>query len=73
MPEHAEITRWGFVTIQACVPASWEHDQIEAFANKNYPTGIQSNWVVKPAEECHDPQRVACEDHKANIHILLQC
>lgn len=67
------VTRHGILNLQVCVPKEYTDKQAEEFANNANPTGVSSRWEIMPESEMEDLQRVQCEDHPENVHILLWC
>jgi len=69
----AKVIGYSILTCRVCVPKEWTDGQAEVFANSDNPTGIQPDWIMILEEEMKDPQRVTCDDHPENVHIVMQC
>lgn len=70
----AEVTRWGALDMQVCVPADWTDDQIVAFANAENICGTTNGWQIRRAGHRlleGAPERVTCSDRSGNCHIML--
>jgi hypothetical protein len=58
------------------VPKTWTDEQATDFANQTYPTGIQSQWVIRKEgnpDLQDDPERQQCEMYPEHYHIMLDC
>lgn len=66
----AEVIKWSLCDIQVCVPAEFTDEQIEAFANDDHPTGIDSKWKMRQTK---DPMRVQCQERSGHVHVVLSC
>ena len=72
----AMVTRRGLLDMQVCVPSDWTDAQAEVFANRHNPTGIESQWRLRSADDpaqAGAPIRVQCEQCASNVHIMLSC
>ena len=63
------VIRFNLLNCQVCVPKQYTDEEVEAFVNKDMPTGIGSEWKIHRTE----PVRVACEQDFDNVHIVLVC
>jgi hypothetical protein len=43
-----EVTRYGALDMQVCVPAGWTDDEVAAFAEREYPSGT-GGWKIRRA------------------------
>lgn len=80
-----EVTHYGVLDMQVCVPESWTDEQILAFAEKKFPCGTTNGWFIRrqadydkaiaegkvPREGCHMKERIACDDRPGFIHVML--
>ena len=70
----AAVTRAGLMDIQVCVPASWNDDQVLAFANWQHPCGTTNGWLIRRQG---DPalvgtnERTQCGSLPDHVHIML--
>lgn len=76
MPGPPQLTKSSLCACQVCVPDDWTDAQIESFANRVNPTGIQSQWHIR--KEGHealagDPERVMCNERTGCVHVMLEC
>lgn len=74
--DRPEVTRFGVLDMQVCVPADWTDKQVLEFANRRHPTGIRTGWVIrKEGNEWLQgaKERQPCEDRKGFVHIMLDC
>lgn len=72
----AEVTRCGLIDLQVCVPEDWSDAQAEQFANAERPTGIDSRWTLRAADDPAQngaPIRVACDSRAHHVHIMMSC
>jgi hypothetical protein len=72
--QKAEVVRLRVFALQVCVPSDWTKEQIEDFANRASPTGIQSKWYVRTDDEAKgDPQRVPCSkpERAGFVHVVM--
>lgn len=70
------VTRRGLCDLQVCVPANWSDAQVEEFANSDTPTGLESHWRLRAADDKYQrgaPIRVQCAECVGNVHIMLSC
>jgi hypothetical protein len=69
----AEVTRFGALDMQVCVPREWTDDQVRAFAEGEYPCGTENGWAIRdkegelPTYSC----RVPCARREGHVHIVL--
>lgn len=71
-----QVTRYGFGSMQACVPADWTDEQVKAFADTANPSGMDNGWFVrKQGDEAlaGADERVKCEGREGAVHIMLDC
>ena len=70
----AEVTHFGFLDMQVCVPAGWTDEQALDFAEKEFPCGTTNGWQIRRegSEALHgSPERVDCERNEDHVHIML--
>lgn len=73
-----EVSRYGLLAMQVCVPKDFTDAQVESFANGEYPTGIDSKWNIRRQGSdllngCDE--RVQCQQagREDCCHIMLDC
>ena len=71
-----EVTRFGILDMQVCVPEQFTDEQVIAFANEANPTGVSNGWVIRRQGDkflsgCDE--RVPCQDRAGCVHIMLDC
>lgn len=65
----------GLTALVVCVPEDMSDEEIERFANTDWPTGISSKWKIR-TERMPDgslPRGVGCSEIKGNDHVVLNC
>ena len=70
----ASVTRRGVLDVQVCVPAFWDDDVVEGFANKIVPCGTEPGWRIRKEGDKMlggDPERNPCSDNEGFVHIML--
>lgn len=70
----AEITRYGALDMQVCVPRDWSDDDVKNFADKGNPCGTQCGWVIRrqgAAALAGADERVPCASRAGHVHIML--
>lgn len=70
------VLKRGLCDLQVCVPKEYTDEQAEEFANKDCPTGIDSKWKLRAADDPHqlgDPIRVVCQARQEYVRIMLIC
>lgn len=73
---NATVTKQGVLSMQVCVPKGWTPDQIEAFANKENPSGTALGWKMRQdGDEALNgaKARVQCAAEPENEHAMLDC
>ena len=65
-----EITRYGILDMQVCVPKDWTDEQVLEFAEANNPGGWQIRREGDPFLN-GDPERVPCDEREGFVHIML--
>lgn len=76
MGVEAEVTRWGILDMQVCVPSSWSDEQVCSFADMQNPAGTEMGWIIRREGDAFlsgDSERSVCEDRKGFVHIMLDC
>ena len=69
-----EVTRYGVLDMQVCVPENWSDEQVKEFADEKYLCGSTSGWHIrkegdKALNGAHE--RVECEMRDGFVHIML--
>lgn len=66
-----QVTKYGILDMQVCVPNAWTDEEVIDFANANNPSGTENGWRVvdKKRVICYDPGRRAC----GFVHVMLDC
>jgi hypothetical protein len=70
----AEVTRMGVFDMQVCVPQDATDEQVEAFAEEQYPCGTTAGWQIRrEGSELLQgaPERRPCEERAGHAHIML--
>lgn len=68
------VIRCGVLDMQVCVPASWDDEQVQDFAESMNPSGVNGWHVRKDAELLAGcPERNPCVDREAFVHVALDC
>lgn len=70
----AEVTRYGGLDMQVCVPDEWDNEYVLKFAERAYACGTTSGWQIRRAGSCAlkgDPERQPCVDRGGHVHIML--
>lgn len=69
-----EITQFGMLDIQVCVPADYTDTQVKAFADEEYPCGTEAGWLIRKTGDPmlgSAPERAPCLQHAGCVHIML--
>ena len=69
-----EVVRYGALDMQVCVPAEWDDEQVQAFANLENPSGTSRGWRIREAGDpllAGDPERADCTDRFGFVHVTL--
>lgn len=72
--ELPEVTRYGLLCMQVCVPKTWTDDQVNTFAEQEYPCGTSCGWSIRRQGDPSlngDAERVACHDRADFVHVML--
>ena len=70
----AEVTRYGALDMQVCVPTEWTDGQVRGFAAQEYACGTTNGWHIRrQGDEAldGDAERVPCQDRAGHVHIML--
>ncbi|MHC4620534.1 MAG: hypothetical protein ACYTEQ_22530 [Planctomycetota bacterium] len=70
----AEITKYGLLDMQVCVPKDWTDEDVIAFAEKGFPSGTNHGWSIRKEGDKYlagAPERQPCEERKDFVHIML--
>lgn len=70
----AEVTRGGIFDMQVCVPSDWTDEQVQHFAEQEYPCGTQAGWQIRREGSKYlagDPERQPCEEREGCVHVML--
>jgi len=69
-----EVSRWGFLSMQVCVPKDFTNKQVLDFAEEANPCGTANGWTIRK-EGNKDlsgmPERNPCEQREGCVHIIL--
>lgn len=73
MSKEAEVTKYGFLDMQVCVPSDWTDEQVSEFAESSYPCGTEAGWSIRKKVEGNPdyPERVPCQERDGFVHIML--
>lgn len=71
-----EVTLFGIVDMQVCVPAAWFDAEVQDFADRENPTELEHGWKIR--KEGHPVlngahERVECGSRLGYVHIMLEC
>ena len=70
--DSAEVLRYGATEMQVCVPEDWTNEQVQAFAERENPSGV--GWLVRefgdPRAE-GEPERTDCPEDFGWVHVTL--
>ena len=72
----AEITHYGLLDMQVCIPGEWTDKQVKVFANSKNPAGTTYGWKIRKTGHealAGDPERVKCLERCEHVHIMLEC
>ena len=74
--EHSkpEVTRFGALDMQVCVPKEWSDGMVTRFAEQEYPCGTTNGWRIRRTGDLAlggKPERVTCEGREDFVHIML--
>jgi hypothetical protein len=70
----AEVTKYGSLDMQVCVPDDWTDEQVGIFAEQRYPCGTTAGWQIRrEGEESLQgaKERTPCEKRPGHVHIML--
>ena len=70
----AEVTKFGVLDMQVCVPKEWSDEEVLDFANTQNPCGTTNGWFIRKEGDKAlggDPERNQCAKYKGNVHIML--
>lgn len=73
--ENAEVTKYGVLDMQVCVPKGWSDTQVKEFADKTNECGTENGWYIrKKGNEAlaGDPERNPCTKREGFVHIMLE-
>jgi hypothetical protein len=70
---NAEVTRFGILDMQVCVPKRWTNEQVLQFAEEQYPCGTSAGWKIRTNKGllAGDPVRQPCAGRSDFVHIML--
>lgn len=72
--ELPEVTKYGALDMQVCVPSNWTDEQALAFAEAEFPCGTSVGWVIRKQGDYQlagAKERVACEGRSGFVHIMF--
>lgn len=70
----AEVTRYGALDMQVCVPIGWPDDHVLEFAEHANPCGTEHGWSIRKQHDealDGDDERVPCDRKVGFVHIVL--
>lgn len=70
----AQVIKRGALDMQVCVPQHWDDDKVKSFADREYPCGTTTGWLVRKEGDkqlAGMPERVSCADRNGFVHIML--
>lgn len=68
-----DVYAMGVVHASVCAPRDMEVAEMLARVNSEHPTGV-GPWVLSSQPFADGtPNPTDCDDHKENIHYLLEC
>ena len=70
----AQVTRYGMLDMQICIPEAWDDAQALTFAEQTYPCGTTNGWTIRRQGDPAlggDDERVPCEGRPACMHLIL--
>lgn len=73
---NAEVTCFGIIDCQVCVPDHWTDEQILWFTEMANPCGTSAGWQIRREGDkllCGDPERQPCSDRPGFVHVMLDC
>ena len=68
------VTKPGVLSMQVCIPESWNDENIKSFADNNNHCGTTMGWCIrKQGNKLLDGanERVPCSERKGFIHVML--
>ena len=74
MDTRPQVTQYGFLSMQVCVPEDWDDQQVREFAEDDYPCGTTNGWFIRREGDeslAGYHERVACEGRPGFVHIML--
>lgn len=72
--EQPEVTMYGVLDMQVCVPYGWTDEQVLEFAEREFPCGTKCGWFIRRQD---DPalagarERVWCTKRDGFVHVML--
>lgn len=73
-PEEPQVTRFGMLDMQVCVPTAWTDEQVRTFAETKYPCGTSLGWQIRRQGSealAGSNERVKCAQRSGYVHIML--
>lgn len=70
----AQVTRFGALDMQVCVPAEWTDEQVKSFADSRNLCGTEHGWQIRREGDkalAGRAERVQCQDDPSFVHIML--
>jgi hypothetical protein len=76
---NAEITRFGVLDMQVCVPEEWTDKEVKGFADIHNECGTSNGWIIRKEGDTTKtgklfagaPERCPCEEREGYVHIML--
>ena len=69
-----EVIRHSLLSLQVCVPSSWDDEAVRDFAEKERPCGTTNGWEIRRQGSKYlagCDERVQCQDRPDFVHIVL--
>lgn len=74
MSQEPEVSRYGILDMQVCVPADWSDAQVLCFAEGAYPCGTEHGWAIRKEGSPYlkgAPERNPCHERDGFVHVTL--
>lgn len=72
--ETPEVTKYGMLDMQVCVPATWSDDDVKAFSDQANECGTSLGWQIRREGSpllSGAAERVPCLRRNGFVHIML--
>jgi hypothetical protein len=70
----AQVTHFGFLDCQVCVPETFTDEQVLAFASEANPCGTEAGWQISREGSKYlagSPERARCDGLAGFVHLML--